>query len=52
MEHRIQFPGHKDKVRNIVADELETGLARQVRQVLRAAGDEVIHSHDGVVFGK
>ena len=42
----LYLAGNKDKVRHIVTDKGEIGVSGQVFKVVRAAGNEVVHSDD------
>ncbi len=43
-------PWNENEIRNIMANEREARISRQVRQVFGAAGDEVINADDRMAF--
>jgi hypothetical protein len=48
MEYRIKRPVHVEKVTDVVLHEHESFVPHQMRDVLRAARDEIIYAHDVV----
>jgi hypothetical protein len=48
----IQLARYKDEIRHIVTDKREMGIPGQVRQVLRATRDEIVHPNHAMAFFK
>src|SRR5690242_12190216 len=49
---RVDVPAHRHPGRHVALDELETTLALEMRDVLAAAGDEVVEADDVVATTK
>src|SRR5687768_5757137 len=52
VEHAVERPLHEDVIGDVVLDEMETGPAEQVCDVVGRTGYEVIHADDFVTLGK
>jgi hypothetical protein len=52
VQHPLKGALHIDERGDVVADELKVRMVSQVRDIRRAAGDEVVHSHDPVAGGE
>jgi len=50
MHHRVDRLGNEDKVGDVMPDEIKTRAAGQVGQIVRATGDEIIHTDHFVAF--
>ena|SRR5204862_5987935 len=48
VQDAIQGPLDVDEHRDVVAEELETGVALEVRKIGGRSGEEVVHPHHGV----
>jgi hypothetical protein len=50
MQNSINFALNVDEIRDIVTEKFKMRISGQVRNVLRAASDEVIHTNHGMAF--
>ena len=50
MQHRIQRPFDVDVVGDVLKYEGKAAIAGQMGDVIRVAGDQVVHSDDGVAI--
>jgi hypothetical protein len=50
MQDRIHLTRHEDEIRYVMLDELEILMTCQVRYIIGAAGDEIIHGNHLVPF--
>ena len=52
MHHRIDLAWNKDEICHIMADEQKLAVPGEVDNVIRAAGDEIIHPDNGMAFSQ
>jgi hypothetical protein len=52
MEHSVHFTGHKDEVGHIMADKKEARVSSQMGEIIRTAGNEVIHTDHFVALSQ
>jgi len=52
MEHRVDCAINKNVMSNVMIDEAEVGVTRQMRDIAGISSNQVIYSNDCVTFGQ
>jgi hypothetical protein len=52
VQHQIDATVHHDPRRDVLLEQREARLAREVSDVARVAGEEAVHAHDGMPVGE